>query len=125
YYPFVSECDYGIAWWAIQQGPSQNAFLIVKCKLDLSYKNACALHQKINHKLPSVTLWHCSVIQISGINEEFELFMQDPVECIKELWANPVYLDHLTYAPEHRFTDEGKVEHIYDELISDDWSWEA
>lgn len=26
YHPFVSECDYKIARWAIQQGPSQNAF---------------------------------------------------------------------------------------------------
>jgi hypothetical protein len=26
YYPFLSECDYEIARWAIQQGPSQNAF---------------------------------------------------------------------------------------------------
>ncbi|KAG1721614.1 hypothetical protein EDB19DRAFT_1898301 [Suillus lakei] len=97
----------------------------VKHKLDLSYKNARALHQKINHKLPGVTPWRRSVIQISGINEEFELFMRDPVECIKELWANPAYLDHLTYAPERRFTDEGKVECIYDELMSGDWSWEA
>ncbi|KAG2052891.1 hypothetical protein BDR06DRAFT_982926 [Suillus hirtellus] len=51
--------------------------------------------------------------------------MRDPVECIKELWANPAYLDHLTYAPERHFTDEGKVKHIYDELMSGDWSWEA
>ncbi|KAG1893739.1 uncharacterized protein F5891DRAFT_962498 [Suillus fuscotomentosus] len=131
YYPFLSECDYEIARWAIQQGPSQNAFSNflsidqVKRKLDLSYKNARALHQKIDHELPGVTPWRRSVIQISGINEEFELFMCDPVECIKELWANPAYLDHLTYAPEHRFTDEGKVERIYDELMSGDWSWEA
>jgi hypothetical protein len=26
HYPFSSECDYEIARWAIQQGPSQNAF---------------------------------------------------------------------------------------------------
>ncbi|KAG1861617.1 hypothetical protein F4604DRAFT_1882423 [Suillus subluteus] len=51
--------------------------------------------------------------------------MQDPVKCIKELWANPAYLDHLTYAPEHRFADEGKGKHIYDKLMSGDWSWEV
>ncbi|KAG0697882.1 hypothetical protein DFH29DRAFT_1003370 [Suillus ampliporus] len=113
-YPFLSECDYEIAQWAIQQGPSQNAFSNflsinqVKRKLDLSYKNACALHQKINHELPGVTPW-----------------CHNPVECIKELWANPAYLDHLTYALECHFTDEGKVEYIYDELMSGDWSLEA
>lgn len=26
YHPFISECDYEIARWAVQQGPSQNAF---------------------------------------------------------------------------------------------------
>jgi hypothetical protein len=94
-------------------------------KLGLSYKNARALHQKIDHELPGVTPWRRSVIQISGINEEFELFMRDPVESIKELWANPAYLEHLTYAPERRFADEEKSERIYDELMSGDWAWET
>lgn len=94
-------------------------------KLGLSYKNARALHQKIDHELPGVTPWRRSVIQISGVNEEFELFMRDPVESIKELWANPAYLEHLTYAPERRFADEEKSERIYDELMSGDWAWET
>ncbi|KAG2156833.1 uncharacterized protein EDB93DRAFT_1101256 [Suillus bovinus] len=96
YHPFISECDYEIARWAIQQGPSQNAFSNF-----------------------------LSIDGISGINEEFELFMRDPVECIKELWANPAYLNHLTYALEHHFADEGKTEHIYDELMSGNWSWKV
>ncbi|KAG1883313.1 hypothetical protein F4604DRAFT_1575913, partial [Suillus subluteus] len=91
----------------------------------LSYKNARALHQKIDHELPGVTPWRRSVIQISGVNEEFELFMRDPVESIKELWANPAYLEHLTYVPERRFADEEKSERIYDELMSGDWAWET
>jgi hypothetical protein len=96
----------------------------VNQKLQLSYKNARALHQKINRELPDVAFWSRSVIRISGINDEFELFMRDPVECIEELWANLAYLDHLTYAPEHRFADEGKAERAYDELMNGDWSWE-
>ncbi|KAG1850411.1 hypothetical protein F4604DRAFT_1592867, partial [Suillus subluteus] len=101
YHPFLNEGDYKVARWAIKQGPSQNTltdFLSineVNSKLGLSYKNARALHQKIDHELPGATLWQRSVIQISGINEEYELFMQDPVECIKELWANPTYLEYL------------------------------
>lgn len=51
--------------------------------------------------------------------------MRDPVKCIKELWANPAYLDHLTYVPECRFADEGKTKRIYDELMSGNWSWEV
>ncbi|KAG1732170.1 hypothetical protein EDD22DRAFT_960408 [Suillus occidentalis] len=108
YHPFLDEGDYEVT-----------------NKLGLSYKNACALHQKIDHELPGVTPWRRSVIQISGINEEFELFMRDPVESIKELWANPAYLEHLTYAPERRFADEEKSERIYDELMSGDWAWET
>lgn len=97
----------------------------MKRKLELSYKNSRALYQKIDHELPGVTPWCRSVIQISGIHEEFELFMRDPVKCIKELWANPAYLDHLTYVPECRFADEGKTKRIYDELMSGNWSWEV
>ncbi|KAG1722588.1 uncharacterized protein EDB91DRAFT_1063867, partial [Suillus paluster] len=125
YHPFLDEGDYKVARWAIEQGPNQNAltdFLSIDevsalHKLGLSYENARALHQKIDHKLPGVTPWRRSVIQISGINEEFKLFMRDPVKSIKELWANPAYLEHLTYAPEHRFADEGKSECIYDEFV--------
>ena len=61
---------------------------------------------------------------MSNINDKFELFMRDPIECIKELWANPAYLDHLTFAPEHRFADKRKTERVYDELMSGDWCWQ-
>ncbi|KAG1739500.1 hypothetical protein EDD22DRAFT_982278 [Suillus occidentalis] len=104
YHPFLDESDYEIARWAIEQGPSQNAltdFLSidkVTNKLGLSYKNARALHQKIDHELPGVTLWRCS------------------------LWAYPAYFEHLTYVPKHRFADEEKSKCIYDELISGDWT---
>ncbi|KAG1743579.1 uncharacterized protein EDB91DRAFT_1247079 [Suillus paluster] len=113
YHPFLDEGDYKVARWAIKQGPNQNAltdFLSIdeeNSKIGLSYKNARALHQKIDHELPGVTPWR-----------------RNPVESIKELWANPAYLEHLTYAPEHRFADEGKSEHIYDEFMSGDWAWE-
>ncbi|KAG1743582.1 uncharacterized protein EDB91DRAFT_1080985 [Suillus paluster] len=99
YHPFLDEGDYKVARWAIKQGPNQNAltdFLSIdECYSDIR-------HQR--------RIWI--------------ILMQDPVESIKELWANPAYLEHLTYAPEHRFADEGKSEHIYDEFMSGDWAWE-
>ncbi|KAJ8580694.1 hypothetical protein M405DRAFT_693986, partial [Rhizopogon salebrosus TDB-379] len=107
--PFLNKGDYEVARWAMERELGQNTFTDllsidgVNQKLQLSYKNAHTLHQKINRELPDVAPWSRTVIRISGINDEFKLFMRDPVECIKELWANPGCLDHLTYAPEHRF----------------------
>ncbi|KAH7903095.1 hypothetical protein BJ138DRAFT_1021154 [Hygrophoropsis aurantiaca] len=131
YYPVAGKMDFEIAEWAIQQGPTQSAFTTfldiegVREKLQLSYNNSRALNQIIDHELPALADWSKSIIHVDGLEDDFELYMRDPVEIIKALWANPAYLEYMTYAPERHFSDDAKKDRMYDEMTSGDWCWKT
>jgi Plavaka transposase len=44
------------------------------------------------------------------MREELELWLRDPVECIKDLMQNSTFRKSMAYAPEHVYRDkEGKT----------------
>jgi hypothetical protein len=57
--------------------------------------------------------------------EELELWMRDPVECIKELMSNPAFKDHMAYAPERVYSrkDGKESSQIIDEMWTANWWW--
>jgi hypothetical protein len=57
--------------------------------------------------------------------EELELWMRDPVECIKELMSNPAFKDHMVYAPERVYSrkDGKESSRIMDEMWTANWWW--
>ena len=57
--------------------------------------------------------------------ENIELYLRDPVECIKQLLSNPVFKDQMRYTPEKVYMDEGRKERVYDECWTGDWWWET
>jgi hypothetical protein len=59
------------------------------------------------------------------MQEEVELWMRDPLECIEELLSNPAFRDQVRYAPEKAYTDETGETRIYDEMWTGDWWWET
>ncbi|OAX31081.1 hypothetical protein K503DRAFT_704264, partial [Rhizopogon vinicolor AM-OR11-026] len=63
--------------------------------------------QKVN-ELPHGAALSCKKISIWGnqtdekgkpLHEDVKLWMCDPVECIKDLIGNPLFKDHMVYAP--------------------------
>ena len=61
--------------------------------------------QKIN-KLHTGAQWECKIIKTTGdlqdedgklLTEDNELWIRDPVECIRELIWNPAFRDHVAY----------------------------
>ena len=57
------------------------------------------------------------------LEENVEVWRQDPVQCVKELMGNPLFKDCMSYVPERVYMDkEGKVR-IYDEMLTADWWW--
>ena len=40
------------------------------------------------------------------MSEDLELWMQDPVECVKELIGNPAFKRLMSFVPEHVYVDE-------------------
>lgn len=55
--------------------------------------------------------------------EEIELWMCNPIECIKELMEDPRFKDHMSYAPERMFTNEKMDIRAVDEMWTGDWWW--
>jgi Plavaka transposase len=59
------------------------------------------------------------------MHEDLELWMRDPVECVKDLIQNPMFRKNMAYAPERVYRDlEGKTR-IYDEMWTADWWWQV
>ncbi|KAI0750184.1 hypothetical protein C8Q80DRAFT_1102266, partial [Daedaleopsis nitida] len=57
--------------------------------------------------------------------ETVELWMRDPVECVRELIGNPLFRDHMCHAPRRVYADpEGNVR-IYDNMWTADWWWKT
>ncbi|KAG1883339.1 Zn-finger domain-containing protein [Suillus subluteus] len=72
-----------------------------------SFHNNRSFLQKVN-ELPHGAAWSCKKVSVQGnktdekgqmLHEDVELWMHDPVECIKDLIGNPLFHDHMVYAP--------------------------
>ncbi|TDL16783.1 hypothetical protein BD410DRAFT_730882 [Rickenella mellea] len=60
------------------------------------------------------------------MTEELELWLRDPVDCVKELIGNPSFRESMAYAPEKAFaTDDPEGNRIYDEAWTGDWWWQT
>ena len=57
------------------------------------------------------------------IIEEHELWIHDPVECIRELIGNPAFCEYMGYAPEKAYADKYGRNRRYDEMWTGDWWW--
>ena len=59
------------------------------------------------------------------IIEEHELWIRDPVECVRELIRNPAFRECMAYAPEKTYADKHGRNRQYDEMWTGDWWWET
>ena len=55
------------------------------------------------------------------MSEDLELWMRDPVECVKELIGNPPFKNFMSLVPERVFADENGTNRIFDEMWTADW----
>ena len=59
------------------------------------------------------------------LTEENELWIRDPVECIRELIGNLAFCDHIAYVCQEVFTDEKGENRRYDEMWTGEWWWKT
>ena len=57
--------------------------------------------------------------------EDNELWVRDPVDCIRELIGNPAFRDHMAYACQKVFADKEGKNRIFDEMWTGDWWWKT
>ncbi|KAJ6533437.1 Zn-finger domain-containing protein [Mycena vulgaris] len=135
--PFQDGDEWDLARW-LSKNVSQTATdeyleLPTTKKANLSFHNNRAFLKKVD-QLPTGPDWKCRIVTAAGnrvdendelMSEELELWMRDPVECIRELMGNPVFREHMAYAPERVYsTEEGDEEsRIFDEMWTAEWWW--
>ena len=80
--------------------------------------------------LPHGPAWSCKNITVQGdrvdgdgekMCENFELWIRNPVECIKDLIGNPLFKDHMVYAPSRAYMDDAGLQRVFDEMWTGDW----
>ncbi|KAG1763526.1 hypothetical protein EDD22DRAFT_979343 [Suillus occidentalis] len=123
--PFADAEEWGLVKWLISR-VGQNA-------IEEFMKLPIVILMKAIDQLPRGTEWQLKRISVEGNKltneqqyetEDLELWMRDPVECIRELMGNPEFDHMVSYAPERVFSDaEGKTRR-YDEMWTGDWWWE-
>jgi hypothetical protein len=83
-------------------------------------------------QLPTGPGWICEIVKVDGdlvgddeqmMSENLELWMRDPVECVRELVGNPAFKDFMLFVAEHVYADENGTIRIYDEMWTADWWW--
>ncbi|KAI0283817.1 hypothetical protein BC826DRAFT_1093774 [Russula brevipes] len=135
--PFTDLDKWELAQWLLkrvnQTGTDEFLKLpIIRKRLGLSYTSTHTFLKKVD-QLWTGPKWDCKNITVTGdlldssgvcLTDEFELWLRDPVECIKELISNPSFNGSIKYAPEHVYTDSTKRSRIYDEMWTADRWWD-
>jgi hypothetical protein len=57
------------------------------------------------------------------VTENVQLWLRDPVKCVRELFSNPAYKDKICYKPQKVYVDESKKEQVYSEMWMGKWWW--
>jgi Plavaka transposase len=98
-----------------------------------SFSSVYHLFKQID-ALPTGAKWDYQSVTITGhvldengtpLQDDFELWSRDPVECIKQLISNPSFDGHISYVPERVYRDNAGGSRIYDEMWTSDWWWDV
>ncbi|KAG1794623.1 uncharacterized protein HD556DRAFT_1236445, partial [Suillus plorans] len=126
--------EWGLAEWLVKSlGQTRtNDFLklpITRNRMQPSFHNNRSFLQKVD-ELPHGAAWSCKKISVRGnqtdekgepLHEDVELWMRDPVECIKDLIGNPQFKDHMVYAPAQAYTDSAGLNRVIGDMWTADW----
>ena len=98
----------------------------------MSFKSKHTFMKAID-SLPRSAEWSLKMVEVEGdilgtdgkpLTEEVELWMCNPLDCIRELMANPSFADVISYEPQKVFEDEAGQERWFNEMWTGDWWWE-
>ncbi|KAF9455751.1 hypothetical protein BDZ94DRAFT_1135920, partial [Collybia nuda] len=93
--------------------------------LGLSFKNIRALHQKLDSIPEKAGSWYTKTLSFKDKpDQKFTIRHRDVIQCIKSLWGDPAFADHLVYQPRRVFSDSTRKNRVYSELWTGKW-WNA
>ncbi|KAG1819370.1 hypothetical protein EV424DRAFT_1323500, partial [Suillus variegatus] len=134
--PFTDEEEWRLVKWLVSRvghtAIDEFLKLPITSHMNTSFTSKYSLLKAID-KLPCATKWKLKKISMVGNRtandwqqetEDLELWLCDPVDCIRELMSNPDFDRCVLYAPEKAFAaKEGKT-HVFDDMWTGDWWWE-
>ncbi|KAK7025954.1 hypothetical protein VNI00_015869 [Paramarasmius palmivorus] len=140
--PFKDREEWELARWLMLSGVSQgqvdtfSKLPIIQKRVKPTFRNKQTFFKLID-ELPSVRGgWTCENLEVVGdimkidakgnevpMTETLELWMRNPVECIKELMQDTRFKEHLHYTPEKMYTSEQLDQRAVDEMWTGDWWW--
>ncbi|KAG2366130.1 hypothetical protein BDR07DRAFT_1275224, partial [Suillus spraguei] len=56
-------------------------------------------------------------------DEAFVVYSCNIMECVKALYSDPEFSQHLNYAPEHHYVDADKTTRMYHDIHMGKWWW--
>ncbi|KAG1750514.1 uncharacterized protein EDB91DRAFT_1244094 [Suillus paluster] len=132
--PFCDAEEWGLAEWLVRSlGQTQtDKFLklpITQNQMKPSFHNNRSFLQKVD-KLPHRAAWSCKKVTVQGnktdekgqmLHEDMKLWMCNPVECVKDLIGNPLFRDHMVYAPARAYKDPAGLHRVIDDMWTADW----
>lgn len=145
--PFLSQIDWEFARWAKLRGPGSTAvsdllkiegvspyfLLYAPCKvtnvhqfcdkLGLSYKNSRELNKIIDRGLPLRPRFERHEITVAG--SKFDVYYRDILACIKALYGDPEFAEHLKFIPERHYADTDKTVRVYHDMYTGNWWWQT
>ncbi|KAG1761819.1 hypothetical protein EV702DRAFT_1038946 [Suillus placidus] len=132
--PFYDGEEWGLAEWLVKSlGQTRtDDFLklpITQNRTKPSFHNNQSFLQKVD-ELPHGAAWSCKKVKVQGnktdekgqmLHEDVELWVRDPVECVKELIGNPLFRNHMVYAPARAYKDPAGLHRVIDDMWTADW----
>ncbi|KAJ4488961.1 hypothetical protein C8J55DRAFT_534745 [Lentinula edodes] len=140
--PFQNKEEWELARWLMESGASQgkiDQFLkLTKVREDMKppFKNTRTFLQFID-SLPRGPGFTCTPMKITGnikdTNGDFrteilELWHRNPLECVAEILANPLFTNHQVFEPERVFRqqkDGVPSNREYNEMWTGNWWWDT
>ncbi|KAG1815868.1 hypothetical protein EV424DRAFT_1626783 [Suillus variegatus] len=132
--PFCDKEEWELAEWLIRSlgQTCTDEFLklpITQNRTQPSFHNSRSFLQKVD-ELPHGPAWSCKKVSIQGnrtdengrlLHDDVELWTWDPVECIRDLIGNPLFKEHMVYAPTRAYTDHEGLHRVIDDMWTADW----
>ncbi|KAF7799993.1 hypothetical protein EIP86_011236 [Pleurotus ostreatoroseus] len=129
WHPFASQLEWEIAKWAKETNAgdsSLNKLLTIPGVVDrlgLTFNNARALNQRIDHDLPNTPEWLHRSVGLDGYTARYDLYSRNILECLDDLYSNPRFARTMRFVPERHWTDGTKTSRMYRGIHTGDWMW--
>lgn len=93
--------------------------------MGLSFRSAKDLRSRAE-LLPAGPQWYCEKFSIPGYatKKPIYLFYRNPLDCVKFLFANPIFANHIDFAPRKEWTSADRSTRVYSEWMTSQSAWD-